>query len=282
MFGAVFSFCQFASAQSNDSFKPVNLAVNTEKDEDYPHSSVRNGVGHLYFTRNGELHSAARNGQSWNRAKPFEELTQHRGDYRSIFVSYTKSTSAFPQYMIYATNKDANKPDGRGDNFDLFMKLREGPSDVDVNVAIPLHFSTADDEMYPWLTANGTLYFSRKTQSGWRLYSASAGKAKMTFNKPEQVGFPDGFHHATLSPDGKTMYLQGPLEKGRTGLFRSKLENGKWSNPEELKQVNDTMATKGDMSPNLTRDGSLLYFVSDRNGGKGGLDIWAIPVEKIN
>jgi len=274
-------FAGLVVGQPSERLAPVNLTVNSEKDDDEPYSSVRNGAGHLFFTRDGELHFAQRSGQSWGKAKVFEELVQHRGEYRSVYVAYQKPTSQFPHYFIYATNRDLNKPDGKGDNFDIYLKLRDNAAGVDVNVAIPLHFSTADDELHPWLTPGGTLYFSRKTKDGWRIYSATAGKEKMSFNKPEPVNLPIGFYHATITPDGRTMYLQGPAENKKAAIFRSRLDNGEWSTPEELKELNEPMAQRGNMSPSLTRDGATLYFVSDRPGGKGGLDIWAIATDKL-
>lgn len=273
--------CLPGMAWSADRITPANVAVNTDKDEDEPYSSVRGTAGQLFFTRDGELHTAQRRSGKWLSAKPFEELLQHRGDYNSVFVSYQKSSSPYPHYLIYATNHDVNKTDGRGNNFDIYLKLRDQPDGADINVAIPLHFSTADDEMHPWLAFNGTLYFSRKTKDGWRVCAATAAKEKMTFNKPQPLDLPAGFHHATLMPDGRTMYLQGPLENNRTGLFRSKLVSGKWSSPEELKELNDLNAKRGDRSPSLSRDGSTLYFASDRAGGKGGLDLWMVPTQRL-
>jgi len=42
-------------------------------------------------------------------------------------------------------------------------------------------------------------------------------------------------HHATLSQDGKTMYLQGPVGSGRWGLFHSTNVGGKWGVPDALR-----------------------------------------------
>ena len=96
------------------------------------------------------------------------------------------------------------------------------------------------------------------------------------WEEPEPVDLPVDFHHVTLTPDGKTMYLQGPLDKGRTGLFTATRTGKGWSKPEPLEMLNDPEGKRGDRSPNLTRDGGLLYFASDRPGGKGGLDIWGV------
>src|SRR5262249_9759541 len=87
---------------------------------------------------------------------------------------------------------------------------------------------------------------------------------------------PADFHHVTLTPGGKTMYLQGPLGGGRTGLFVSTRTAKGWCKPSELDELNHPEGKRGDFSPSLTRDGTLLYFASDRPGGKGGLDLYVV------
>ena len=38
---------------------------------------------------------------------------------------------------------------------------------------------TAEDELDPWLTKDGkTLYFSRKTKDGWRVFTATRANGK--------------------------------------------------------------------------------------------------------
>ena len=143
---------------------------------------------------------------------------------------------------------------------------------------------TKGDEMHPWMTADGKqLYFSRKTPDGWRVFvtKRADNSGVRGFGKPEAVDLPINFHHATLTPDGKTMYLQGPLEKGRWGLFVSRNSKDAWSKPEPLELLNNAEGPTGDRSPNLSRDGTMLYFASDRPGGKGGLDIWVIPTVQL-
>ncbi len=45
-----------------------------------------------------------------------------------------------------------------------------------------------------------------------------------------------------------------------------------YSNPKPLSEINDPDAW--DSQPALSLDGKILYFVSNRSGGNGGLDIW--------
>ena len=151
--------------------------------------------------------------------------------------------------------------------------------------------STEADEMHPWLTADGKqLYFSRKTGDGWRVYIAERGDAAGPFTEPKALGeLPPGYSHATVTADGTTMFLQGPLSGNRSGLFRSKRSRAidrkwrPWSTPEALDILNAPAdeAPQGDMSPSLSRDDRRLYFASDRKGGKGGKDIWMVGAGNV-
>ena len=77
------------------------------------------------------------------------------------------------------------------------------------------------------------------------------------------------------------MYLQGPLDKGRWGLFVSTKSGKTWAKPEPLTALNHPDGPRGDMYPSLGPDDKMLYFSSDRPGGKGGLDIWMIPTAEL-
>jgi hypothetical protein len=273
-----------AAGQTVEPVKPFNLtAVNTEKDEDEPHSTVTGtgNSGQLFYTCGGELFASQRTPKGWNSGKKYTDLNQS-GDVRGLFVAFHKSGAAFPQTIFYATNSDADKKNGRGNNFDMYMLVRQAASGADFHVPAPIHsVCTPADEAHPWLTAEGKLYFSRKTKEGWRVFVSSRPKPDRQFEKPTMLDLPPGFHHATLTPDGHTMYLQGPLEKDRWGLFRSQFADGKWGEPEELKALNSPDAPTGDRSPNLSHNGAYLFFASDRPGGKGGLDIWWIATEQL-
>lgn len=93
-----------------------------------------------------------------------------------------------------------------------------------------------------------------------------------------------------LSADGKTAYFsresffENKFEKsadkktkfGKMFLYKAVLKDGKWGNitalPINGKEFYST-------SPSLSKDGSTLYFSSNRPGGKGGNDIWKVAVK---
>jgi hypothetical protein len=267
--------------------KPTNLALNTKADEDDPHLSP-DGL-HLFYSSNAsakEFHlmtsERRTKNQAWPEGKPLDDLNSNTEERSPCLLT---TNGKYPYFLFFATKKDESKKNGKGDNFDLYFAVKQGPQ-ADYTSATPVQLAcTEADELHPWVTGNGReLYFSRKTNEGWHVFVSPRPDGAGAFEKPRRVDLPPDFHHATLSPDGLTMFLQGPLEKNRLGLFRSTRASVKaeWSKPEHLEELNCEEAPAGDKSPCLSRDGSLLYFASDRPGGKGGLDLWVVPTNQLS
>lgn len=268
-------------SRADEPLKPIHLiGPNTDQDEDDPHLSSSGTV--LFFTakrgETTEVQFSSRRAASgpWSARKPFPEL-KGKADFGSVFLT---PDGRFPQYLFYASNNDPEN-NQKGDNFDLYFLLRQSARGEFSSKNAVIAVDTPADEMHPWLTPEGKFYFSRKEKNGWRVY-LSLRSPRGQFGKPVPVSLPVGYHHVTLTPDGKTMYMQGPLENNRWGLFQAAYLGNRWSEPEPLKQVNSPEAPTGDRSPSLSRDGTLLYFASDRPGGKGGLDLWAVPTAQLN
>ena len=269
------SVLPLSEAGPSPALKPFNVPCNTRDDEDEPHVA-HDGLT-LYYTSNKEgkddifFVTRKKTDPFWpSKGKLVEDYVITSGDDRSVFSTAGK----YPQFLYFASKKDK-----KNTNFDLFVAVRHNAGKAWTATAPVMNVNTEEDELHPWLTADGkSLYFSRKTKEGWRVFVSkrTALTGPGGWQEPEPLDFPTDFHHATLTPDGKTMYLQGPLEKFRWGLFVSTKTTKGWSKPEELKSLNSIKAKTGDRSPNLTRDGKFLYFASDRPGTKGGLDLWGI------
>src|SRR5262249_40392811 len=138
------------------------------------------------------------------------------GDDRSCFAG----EGPLPRYFYYATKKDK-----KGTNFDIYVAVKNLESSV-WSAPTPINpITTEQDELHPWITSDGkSLYFSRGADEGWRVFGTRRrrGGIAQGFGEPALVKeLPPDFHHVTLTPDGKTMFLQGPLDDGRTGLFVS-------------------------------------------------------------
>ncbi len=86
----------------------------------------------------------------------------------------------------------------------------------------------------------------------------------------------------TISPDGKMIvFARGNdgSKKGATevNLFYSVFSKGDWTEPQML-PISDQRAW--DSSPAFSNDGKSLYFASNREGGRGGIDLWRATVDK--
>ncbi len=94
----------------------------------------------------------------------------------------------------------------------------------------------------------------------------------------------DDRHEAsvTFSKDGKMAIFARSNDGSRKGavntdLYISKMDKeGNWSSPDLL---SISSATAWDASPALSPDGKSLYFASDREGGKGGVDLYRAQLD---
>lgn len=79
--------------------------------------------------------------------------------------------------------------------------------------------------------------------------------------------------HPTISADGNTLYFVSdmPGGYGGTDIYKSVLENGTWSKPENLGDVINTSGNE--LFPYIHSDGTL-YFSSNAHNSMGGLDVF--------
>jgi hypothetical protein len=256
-------------------------AVNTKADEDEPFLSAVRQEMTFWFSRKTKdkfdiLMIQRPNGVTpWSKPKMLTEFVRSEVDDRG---SVTFPAGSFPQFLYYATKKDKET-----NNFDIWVAVKDDAKKEFVAPAPINRVDTDADEMHPWLSAKGKeLWFSRKTKDGWRVFVSKRDdtKGSQGFDEPEAVKeLPPNFCHATLTKDGNTMYLQGPLEAGkeRLGLFVAFKTGKVWGRPIALTMLNHPQGDIGSCSPSLSPEGDMLYFASDRPGTKGGLDIWYVP-----
>ncbi len=146
-------------------------------------------------------------------------------------------------------------------------------------VLSPFQHNTSKDEFAPALAQDGRLMMftqesgksqrillTERTKDGW----GSASELGSEVNSGSQVG------SASLTSDGQYVVFAAYKHElsgfGRTDIYSARKVNGKWTDVRNLgSQINSDAF---DSQPALSADGSTLYFVSDRDGGLGGTDIY--------
>lgn len=153
--------------------------------------------------------------------------------------------------------------------------------------------NTAGDEYWPCLNAEADeLVFTRLVRmdkNGQKyglpqedLYCSQKDSGK--WYKAVPLGFPvnteDNEGAQCISADGRLLFFTvcgRPDGQGSCDIYMSVRKGGEWSEPVNLGLPVNTRAWES--QPSVSADGRYLYFTSNRDGGKGKMDIW--KAEKI-
>lgn len=112
------------------------------------------------------------------------------------------------------------------------------------------------------------IYISSKENGQWAA-PRNIGEVINTKSHDASVG---------LSPDGQKLFIyrtgQGSLDALEGNLYTSDWDGETWSTPEKMMEG----INSGSVEPcaSITADENTMYFSSDREGGKGGLDIYVV------
>lgn len=141
--------------------------------------------------------------------------------------------------------------------------------------------NSSQDEFAPGITANGLrLIFTRGNSEPpyerdfWESsltgdFWQRPAKLSGSINTPTNEGSP------SFTADGQTLYYAASDRrdsKGKSDIYSAKLEGVDWRGGEGIDFPVNTKAWES--HPSISADGKTLFFVSDREGGMGGLDIW--------
>jgi outer membrane protein OmpA-like peptidoglycan-associated protein len=119
------------------------------------------------------------------------------------------------------------------------------------------------------------------------------GIVKAPLKNPGEIGSQSIFSSAlfkenandgtpAFTKDGSTVvFARGNTGKSKdtspdVDLYMSKKTGNTWSEPERL-NISDSIAWDG--SPSFSADERTLYFSSNRRGGKGGVDLYRVPID---
>jgi hypothetical protein len=149
--------------------------------------------------------------------------------------------------------------------------------------------NTEMNEFAPVRIREETIFYSSASGRARILKSALQGKEWSKGANPD--GFPDikndHYCNGSLSEDGNRFYFNicrgretwGPLT-ARCEIYVIKKEGNGWSDPKQLPEYINMSRVTATQPAVATLNGiEYLFFSSNREGGKGGMDIWYVSRE---
>ncbi len=164
--------------------------------------------------------------------------------------------------------------------------LKEPVPFVSINLGPKIN--SEDDEYWPSITVDGkTIIFTRLVGAsepiGQRKIPVQEDfyTSQLIDNQWQQSGpiasintiYNEGAQ--SVSTDGKLLFFTACTRNdgiGSCDIYFSKNKAGAWSIPQNAGEPVNTLSWES--QPSISANGESLYFVSSRNGGKGGMDIW--------
>ena len=154
--------------------------------------------------------------------------------------------------------------------------------------------NSGDDEYLPALTVDcETMVFTRRfarratttanTRDEEDIYISSFRDGRWTQASPlpSPLNSTDNEGAECISQDGRIMFFTACGRQdggGRCDLYMCIRRGDKWGSPRNLGMPVNSGAWEG--QPSFSIDGKTLYFVSNRKGGYGGMDIWKTTFEE--
>ncbi len=236
-------------------------------------------------------------------AKAYKPVKDMNDTYHQVGLKYARSLKSLEQYdeasreFVYFINSY------KGDDYTNVSQLVQneilgcelGIKNAGVEGAdIPIqhlsdNINSPKMEYAPLPYTDDILYFSSDVDGNSKIYRSQKLEGEWTQSKSTEKIFSnvsrDHYGNVSFAPDNSRFYF---TQCDATNSYISKCDiyvveskpNGKWSDPIILPDyVNDETATS--THPNVVHvDGiEIIYFASDREGGKGGMDLWYISRE---
>lgn len=149
------------------------------------------------------------------------------------------------------------------------------PSPIDDSTII---YGAAFSNNYTSIEPVRQIFKAEKVDGKWQ----TSGLLEGQINNPE---FNTG--NAVISEDGRNMFFTRSRKNWQnediSEIFVSSFDGNQWQTPQKLPYPtnrDDYTTTQPAIGRNLRTGKEIIYFVSDRPGGKGGMDIWYTEYDK--
>lgn len=162
---------------------------------------------------------------------------------------------------------------------DVMLGVRCDPS-APFGAPVPVDgVNSAADDAAPRLSPDElTMYFARRTNNQWDLYSATRPARDAAFGTPEVLGTANSVNNdlwPTVSADGMLLLFDSDRGTGISHIFvaRRTSTTERFTAPSQAPALMD-----GELHP-LLANNRALYFSSPVRGGAGLSDLWRVEID---
>jgi len=261
-------------------------------------------LGDSYYNNSKSEEAALWYGEALKRHKKIdtEYLYKYIQTLRSI-GNYKEADKWFKE-LSAAQQGDSRLKGYNPDEVDIYDKLTSKNNSIVKVDNLPFNSENSDFGSY---VSDSILYFASSRGDDKKVYSwnqepfldlfqvdVKQENGTENYSEINEILSNDintEYHEASvaITNDGKTIYFTRDNvnkrnrlaydKKGTTHLkiYKASLVNGKWDNIQEL-PFNDKVFSTG--HPTLSPDNTILYFVSDRDGGIGQTDIYKVDINE--
>jgi outer membrane protein OmpA-like peptidoglycan-associated protein/tetratricopeptide (TPR) repeat protein len=185
------------------------------------------------------------------------------------------------KFLFYTA---CNRPNGLG-SCDIFMAERIGNAwSEPVNLGAPVNSRSWESQ--PSISSDGrTLYFLSSRSGGfgktdiWKTVHQDDGSWSAPENLGSGINTSDNEASPFIHPDNNTLYFasDGHIGMGGADLYYVRRKaDGQWDIPKNLGYPINTSSDEGSLIVSAT--GNVAYFASDREEGKGALDLYSFEL----
>ncbi|MEJ5996003.1 OmpA family protein [Pedobacter sp. Du54] len=276
--------CDFAinAIKSPTNYEPINMGFNVNSEyRDYFPALTADGET-IIFSRvvqgNEDFYTSKKKDGKWQKAEPLSSNIN-----TPMFNEGAQSISPDGKYLFFT---GCNRPDGLG-RCDIYLSRKEGNKwGKAINLGTTINSEYWESQ--PSISPDGnTLYFVSNRPGGiggydiWKSTLNDESRWNLPVNLGPAINTPFDESTPFMHSDGKTLYFSsdGWPGMGNKDIFFSKLENDKWSNPQNLGYPINTFNEETGLI--VSADGTEGLFSSNLEGGFGELDIYRFKLPEI-
>jgi tetratricopeptide (TPR) repeat protein len=204
------------------------------------------------------------------------------GDYKTAMVEFDAFINSYKGEDFNKIN-DGVSNEINGCQLAILLSNEGGEEDIEIE-HLSRMVNSDKNEFAPIPFVENLLYFSSMREGMSQIFRSERGGGGWDRpQKPVIFGSMEKPHfgHGTFTPDRDAFYftqcemnLQGDFQ---CDLYMMQRKNNTWLKPVRLPDyINEGNTTSTQPFVTVIDDKEILYFVSDRAGGFGGLDIWYV------